>query len=58
MLSVYDLVLRSQALAQSPKRPRLSEQLRALAAREASELRVSRLNELIREARRFRKPWR
>jgi hypothetical protein len=58
MFSVYQLVLRSQALGQTVRRPRPSEQRRALAAREASELRVSRLNELIREARRFRKPWR
>ena len=57
MNSAYDLVLRSQALGQTVRRPRLSEERRALAAREAGELRVSRLKELMREARRQRRPW-
>jgi hypothetical protein len=58
MLSVYDLVLRSQALGRMTKRPRPSEARRAVAAREASQLRLARLRELIREARQLRKPWR
>ena len=57
MSSVYDLHLRSNALGRADKKPRPSEARRAVAARVASEQRLSRLREILREVRDFRKPW-
>lgn len=57
MASVYDLHLRSKALGQTAKKSRPSEARRLAAARVASEQRLSRLREILREVRDFRKPW-
>jgi hypothetical protein len=55
--SVYDLHLRCQALGRSPKKSRPSETRRAAAARAAGEERLSRLRDILREVREFRRPW-
>jgi hypothetical protein len=56
--SVYDLHVRCQALGQSSKKSRPSESRRAIAARVAGEQRLSRLRDILREVREFRRPWR
>lgn len=55
--SVYDLHLRCKALGQTAKKSRPSEARRLAAARVASEQRLSRMREILREVRDFRKPW-
>lgn len=55
--TVYDLHLRCQALGGTGRKTRPSEARRIAAARLAGEQRLSRLREILREVRKFRKPW-